>query len=112
VLEAQEAIKEVHVSPPVKEYIVRLTQQTRRHPDVYLGASPRGSLTLYRTAQARAAIQGRDFVLPDDVKTLAVAALAHRIILAPGARLREQSSAGIVEKLLTETPVPETTNVR
>ncbi|MGC9357845.1 MAG: AAA family ATPase [Anaerolineae bacterium] len=112
VLEAQEAIKAVHVSPPIKEYIVRLTQQTRRHPDVYLGASPRGSLTLYRAAQARAAILGRDFVLPDDVKGLAVSALAHRIILAPGARLREKSSAGIVEKLLAETPVPETVEAR
>jgi len=105
-LEAQEAIKAVHVSTPVKEYLVRLVHRTRDHPDVYLGASPRGSLTLYRVGQARAALQGRDFVLPDDIKSLAVPALAHRIILAPGARLREQSPETVVSELLNQTPVP------
>ncbi|MGC9400033.1 MAG: AAA family ATPase [Anaerolineae bacterium] len=105
--EAQQAIREVYVSPPVKEYIVRLIRRTRDHPDVYLGASPRGSLTLYRTGQARAASYGRDHVLPDDIKTLAVPALAHRIILAPGARLREQRAESIVAEILDETPIPE-----
>ncbi len=107
VLEAQKATKEVYVSPPVKKYIVEITQQTRRHPDVYLGASPRGSLTLYRVGQARAALYGRDYVLPDDVKAIAVPALAHRIILAPAARLREQTPESVVEQIVREMPVPE-----
>lgn len=106
-LAAQEAIKSVHISPPVKEYIVRLTRSTREHEDVYLGASPRGSLTLYRAGQARAALHGRDFVLPDDIKSLIISALAHRIILAPGARLRVQSAEAIITDILRRTPVPE-----
>ncbi|MCD6344227.1 MAG: MoxR family ATPase [Anaerolineae bacterium] len=106
-LAAQEAIKSVHISSPVKEYIVRLTQSTREHEDVYLGASPRGSLTLYRAGQARAALQGRDFVLPDDIKLLIIPALAHRLILAPGARLRTQSAEAIITEILERTPVPE-----
>jgi len=87
-IQMQEAVKSVYVSHALKGYIVELTRQTREHPEVYLGASPRGSLSLYRTAQARAAIYGRDFVLPDDVKALAVHTLAHRVILGPGARLQ------------------------
>ena len=106
-LAAQEAIKSVHISSPVKEYIVRLTRSTREHEDVYLGASPRGSLTLYRAGQARAALHGRDFVLPDDIKLLIIPALAHRIILAPGARLRAQSAKDIITEILERTPVPE-----
>ena len=106
-LAAQEAIKSVHISSPVKEYIVRLTQSTREHEDVYLGASPRGSLTLYRAGQARAALQGRDFVLPDDIKLLIIPALAHRLILAPGARLRTQSAEAIITEILERTPVSE-----
>jgi MoxR-like ATPase len=104
---AQQAIRDIYISPPVKEYIVQLTRRTRDHTDVYLGASPRGSLALYRTAQARAACYGRDHVLPDDVKALAVPTLAHRIILAPGARLREQRADTIVAEMLEATPIPE-----
>ncbi len=106
-LEAQEAIKQVHVATPIKEYLARMVRKTRETPDVYLGASPRGSLTLYRMGQARAAVQGRDFVLPDDIKAIAVPALAHRVILAPGARLREQTPEAVVTAILKETPVPE-----
>jgi MoxR-like ATPase len=106
-LEAQEAIKQVHVATPIKEYLARMVRKTRENPDVYLGASPRGSLTLYRMGQARAAVQGRDFVLPDDIKAIAVPALAHRVILAPGARLREQTPEAVVTAILKETPVPE-----
>jgi MoxR-like ATPase len=106
VLQAQEAIKEVFVSPAVKRYIVELIEQTRQHQDVYLGASPRGSLTLYRTAQALAAIHGRDFVLPDDIKDMALPALAHRVILSPRARLRELSAEQIVQEILESLPVP------
>lgn len=103
---AQEGVKSVYVSPAVKRYIVELVDATRQHADVYLGASPRGSLTLYRTGQARAAAQGRDFVLPDDVKALAIPALAHRVILSPRARLRELTSESTVQTILDELPVP------
>lgn len=106
-LAAQQAIKSVHVSQSLREYIVRLVRRTRDHADVYLGASPRGSLALFRGGQARAALLGRDYVLPDDIKTLAIPALAHRLILAPGARLREQKPETIVTQLLEEVPVPE-----
>ncbi len=111
-LAAQEAIKSVHVSQSLREYIVRLVRRTRDHADVYLGASPRGSLALFRGGQARAALQGRDYVLPDDVKALAIPALAHRLILAPGARLREQKPETIVTQLLEEVPVPESASQR
>ncbi|MBN1146801.1 MAG: MoxR family ATPase [Anaerolineales bacterium] len=104
--QAQEAIKDVFVSPALKRYIVDLVHQTREHPEVYLGASPRGSLALYRTSQARAAMVGRDFVLPDDIKALAAPTLAHRVILGPGARLRDLSAQQVVEEILHGVPVP------
>ena len=103
---AQEAVKSVYVSPSVKSYIVDLTRRTREYPEVYLGASPRGSLTLYRAGQARAAMHGRDFVLPDDVKALADASLGHRVILGPSARLRDLSAAQVIEELINSVPVP------
>jgi len=106
-IEAQEAIKSIHVAPAVKEYIVRLVQHTREHNHTSLGASPRGSLTLYRTGQARAALRARDYVLPDDIKAVAGAVLAHRLILSPGARLRDITAEEIVEELLDKLPVPE-----
>ena len=102
----QEAVKDVFISPAIKRYIVDLTHQTRQHNEVYLGASPRGSLALYRTGQARAALRGRDYVLPDDIKALAVPTLAHRVILGAGARLRDLSSQQIVEEILNSVPVP------
>jgi MoxR-like ATPase len=105
-LEVQEAVKEVYVSAELKRYIVELSHQTREHPEVYLGASPRGSLALYRTAQARAAMASRDYVLPDDIKALAVSALAHRVILGPGARLRDLTAQQVVEDILHSVPVP------
>ncbi len=105
-LEAQQAVKEVYVAPVVKRYIVELTRQSRQHSEVYLGASPRGSLALFRTGQARAAMMGRDFVLPDDIKVLAEAALAHRVILGPAARLRDLSAGQILSEILDSLPVP------
>ena len=102
----QEAVKEVYVSPGLKHYIVDLSNQTRQHSEVYLGASPRGSLALYRTSQARAAMLGRDYVLPDDIKALAVPTLAHRVILGPGARLRDLNAIQVVEEILSSVPVP------
>jgi MoxR-like ATPase len=106
VLEAQEEVKKIHVAPEVKGYMVEINRRTRDFPDVYLGASPRGSLTLFRTSQSRAAIIGRDFVLPDDVKALAKSALGHRIILGPAARLRDMDSAEVIEEILNSVPVP------
>jgi MoxR-like ATPase len=105
-LEAQKAVKEVYVSAAVKRYIVELTRQTRLHNEVYLGASPRGSLALFKTGQTRAAIYGRDYVLPDDIKALAQSALSHRIILGPAARLRDLSADQILTEILDSLPVP------
>ena len=106
VLEAQEEVKKVFVAPAVKEYMVDITRRTREFPDVYLGASPRGSLTLFRAGQARAAISGRDFVLPDDIKALAEAALCHRVILGPAARLRDMDATEVIDEILGSVPVP------
>jgi MoxR-like ATPase len=106
VLRMQEAIKNIYVSPAVKRYIVELTRSTRDSSDVYLGASPRGSLGLFRAGQARAAINGRDYVLPDDIKSLAEFVLAHRMVVNPAARLRNISAAQVVQELLNVLPVP------
>ncbi len=103
---AQEAVKAIYVAAAVKDYIVELSNHTRSHADVYLGASPRGSLALHRTAQARAAIQGRDYVLPDDIKALALSALAHRVILGPAARLRDLTAESVVQEILKKVAVP------
>ena len=106
--EMQEGIKEVYVDQAVAEYIVRLVTATREHPDVYLGASPRGSLNLYRSGQAYAALAGRDYVIPDDIKQLAVAVLAHRLIVKSQASLREVDPDQIVSEILTAVPVTDT----
>ncbi|MBE3119281.1 MAG: MoxR family ATPase [Candidatus Atribacteria bacterium] len=104
--EAMEEIKKVYVSDAIKRYVVELTNRTRQNTDVYLGASPRGSLALFRTGQVAAALAGRDYVLPDDIKRLAVPVLAHRIIVGTAARLRELSAEKIVYEILDNTPVP------
>ena len=106
VLQAQDDVRKIYVAPGVKRYIVELNRRTREFPEVYLGASPRGSLTLYRACQARAALQGREFVLPDDVKALAEAALGHRVILGPAARLRDLSTSEVVQEILSGVAVP------
>ncbi|GAB4484240.1 MAG: MoxR family ATPase [Anaerolineales bacterium] len=106
VLEAANAVKAVYVAHPIKRYIVDLTQRTRNHADVYLGASPRGSLGLFRAGQARAALNGRDHVLPDDIKALAPSILAHRLIVNPAARLREVTAERIVQEIIQGVPVP------
>ncbi len=104
--EAMEEIKKVYVSDSIKRYIVELTNRTRQHAEVYLGASPRGSLALFRTGQVAAALASRDYVLPDDIKRLAVPVLAHRVIVGPAARLQELSAEKIVQEILDNTPVP------
>ncbi len=106
VLQAAEEIKRVFVSPAAQRYIIDLTRRTRQSSDIYLGASPRGTLSLSRASQAHAALAGRDYVLPDDVKDVAVPVLAHRIIVSPAARLRELSADRIVQEIVHTTPAP------
>ncbi len=108
----QEGVREVYVDPQVSEYIVRLVTATRNHPDIYLGASPRGSLALYRAGQAYAALSGRDYVIPDDVKALAVPALAHRTIVKTAATVRDVDSTLVIRELLDSVPVETRTSVR
>ena len=105
-LVAQEKIKEVFVDPLIKGYVVEIVRQTRRHSDVYLGASPRGSLALFRCSQARAAILERDYVIPDDIKALAAAALAHRVIIGPAARIKDVDARAVVQEIISSVPVP------
>ena len=102
----QGAIRQVHVAEELKEYAVRLTNETRRHPDVELGASPRGSLALMRAGQAIAASGGRDYVLPDDMKRVAHAVLAHRVIVKPERRIRGMTPADVVAAVLSSVEVP------
>jgi len=102
----QATARTVGVSEVVRRYLVELVRATRRHPEVELGASPRGSLALYQTAQARAALAGRAFVLPDDVKALAAPVLGHRVILSAEARLRGRTPADLIAQLLSQTPAP------
>ncbi len=106
VLQLQKAVKEIYVDPLIKQYIVQLATATRDHEAVYLGASPRGSLALFRTGQARALLEGRDFVTPDDVKELALVTLGHRIILSPGAKVKGTTVADVVGACLNRVPVP------
>jgi MoxR-like ATPase len=100
----QEAVKRVYVDPAVKEYLVSVVEATRVHADVYLGASPRGSLGLFRAGQAWAALQGREYVTPDDIKGLAVPVLAHRLIVSPAARVRNLNPVALVEEVLEGIP--------
>jgi MoxR-like ATPase len=104
--QVQQAVRGVHVEPGIQRYIVHVVGLTRDHPDVYLGASPRGSLALMRASQARAMLQARDYVIPDDVKALASAALAHRLIMSPEARMRNATARGVIDQVLREVPVP------
>ena len=99
-------MRAIEVDPLVQRYIVALVEATRQHDDVGLGASPRGSLSLFRSSQASALIQGRDYVLPDDVKTLAIPVLAHRIIVAPHARIRGVSGTDVITTVLEGVAVP------
>lgn len=104
--DAQLAVKDVYIDEKVKDYIVEIVRHTRSHPEVYLGASSRGALAIYRLGQARAAMFGRDYVLPDDVKALAESALSHRIIVGPAARIKDIEPDTIVQDILNQVPVP------
>jgi len=106
VLAAQKMVQEIYVDDQLKEYIARVTHRTRSHADIGLGASSRGSLGLFRSAQARAALEGRDFVTPDDVKALAHPVLAHRLILKANAELRGLTPVKVLNQILESEPVP------
>jgi len=105
-LAAQRAVREVHVDPKVRRYMIQIVHDTRTCEDLHLGGSPRASIALFRTSQALAAISGRDFVQPDDVKRVAGPVLTHRIILRPESRLRKITARAVVEEVVAEVRVP------
>jgi MoxR-like ATPase len=106
VVACQEAVREIHVDDKVRKYLLEIVHATREHKDVHLGGSPRASIALFRTAQALAAIHGRNFVMPDDIKRMLMPVLGHRLILKPESRLRKITPASVINELLTEVPVP------
>jgi len=106
VLEMQTAVRRIRVAEPVRSYIVHVARATREDPSVELGASPRGTMALYRAAQALAALRGRDYVIPDDVKYLAPYILTHRLIISTQTRLRGRSAEEIVRDIVEKVPVP------
>jgi MoxR-like ATPase len=106
-LEMQRAVEDVAVDEDIQNYIVSLVGRTRKHTSVYVGASPRGSLALFKLSRAWAALYGRDYVLPDDVKRFVVPALAHRLILRPEFWSRQASTTDVVQGILQATPVPK-----
>ena len=106
VVQLQESVKTVYVDELIKQYIIAISDATRKHEDISLGASPRGSLALFRGAQARALIRGRDYVLPDDIKPLAVPMLSHRIIVSAAARMRGVSGKDAISAIVEQVPVP------
>jgi MoxR-like ATPase len=105
-VQIQQQVRSIHVDPSIREYIVSLADATRNHNNIYLGASPRGSLALFRASQALAAIRGRGYVIPDDVKLLTKTTLAHRLIVSPAARVRGITSTAILDEILQTVPVP------
>jgi MoxR-like ATPase len=100
------AVKQIHVSAAIEKYIVLLVRETRHHESVYLGASPRGSISLYKAGQALASIQGRDFVLPDDIKKAAEPVLSHRLVIKPSARLHNHTPAQVIKEVLDSVEIP------
>jgi MoxR-like ATPase len=103
----QATVEQVHASEAVEHYIVSLTTATRQHPQVQVGASPRGSLALYQLARAQAMVHARDFVLPDDVKAVAIPALAHRLLLKPELWMRGMHGEDVIRNILERTPIPK-----
>jgi len=106
VIRLQQAIRQVRWQPEVERYLLSIVRATREHAAVSLGVSPRGTLALYRACEAYAAMQGRDYVQPDDVKRLAPSVLAHRLLTTIRARLRGSASEAIIKEILDATPVP------
>ncbi len=106
----QDAVREIHVDDKVRRYLLEIVHGTRMHDDIQLGGSPRASIALFRTAQAHAAVNGRTFALPDDVKRMVQPVLAHRVILRPEARLRKATPAAILNEIVSEVRVPVPAN--
>jgi MoxR-like ATPase len=106
ILKLQAAVRRIYVDDLVKQYIVALVDATRQHPSIYLGSSPRGSLALFRTAQARALLEGREFVLPDDIKALALPALVHRTLVSPAGQSQGKDGNASIAEILETVPVP------
>src|SRR5262245_61195332 len=106
IIAAQETIREIYVDDKVRKYILEIVHGTRQHDDVQLGGSPRASIALFRTAQAMAAIAGREFVVPDDVKRMVLPVLGHRLILRPESRLRKLTPAAVLHEIVGEVAVP------
>jgi len=100
ILELHDAVTDVHVDGSLEQYILNIVRATRSHPDLALGASPRGSLALYKTTQALAALRGRDYAIPDDIKTLVPLTLAHRLIIRPESQLRGRTAVTILNEIL------------
>jgi MoxR-like ATPase len=107
VLQMQKAVEEIHIDQAVERYVVEIVRGTRTHQDVEIGASPRGSLAIMKLSKAKAWLNGRGYVIPDDVKAIAVPALSHRLILKPEQWLRGGKTAAIVEEILRKVPVPK-----
>jgi MoxR-like ATPase len=106
IIDMQQQVREVRVEESVRNYLVKICRATRDHEDIELGASPRATMALFRTCQARAAIQGRDFVIPDDVKIMAPYVLTHRLVIDPQTRLRGRTTADVVTDVVNTVPVP------
>jgi MoxR-like ATPase len=106
VIACQKAVREIYVDDKVRRYLMQIVHDTRTHDDIGLGGSPRASIALFRTSQAMAALRGRNYVLPDDVKKVAPAVLTHRIILRPESRLRKITAAALVDDIIAEIAVP------
>lgn len=104
-IKIQESVKEIYASDAIKKYLVKIIKATRENDDIYLGASPRGSLGLYRVGQVYAALHGRDYITPDDIKEIAVPVLSHRIVIQPGARMKKLSPEQVIQEILTQIPV-------
>jgi MoxR-like ATPase len=102
----QKAVRKVHVDDSLYDYIVKIAGATRTHADVALGVSPRGTMGLFHTAQARALYLGRDYITPDDIKPLTEPVLAHRMVIKPESKLRRVTAAAVIEEILDRVPVP------
>jgi len=108
IMKMQEAVKTVHIDDNIEDYIVNIVQSTRNHPDVKVGVSPRGSIAIFKLSKAHAAFMGRDYVIPDDIKEVVVAAIAHRLVLKPEVRIRGEKPEQIIEDLVKNVVVPIT----
>ena len=102
----QQACEDIYVDPALRMYMVEIVSRTREDPRVLVGSSPRGSQALLKTSRAAAALRGRDFVTPDDIKTVAELAIAHRIILKPEHQIKGLESGEVIQTILREVPVP------